>query len=176
MAKREPNNSSRHTAGQPRPRIGIGRAWLRTSTPVFVIAGMAILLSAVLSAPSATEKQGLQFLWQRPTGPVLLVCGVSLLVIAVYYQMVSTRKAQRRRRAPRTPRAAPPSSDRPYSDRLSQYLAEEPQPAIGANESWHRSPMAFFMAYLPGPRRGPKSPSTIRAILLRIQRLIRGDI
>ncbi len=99
---------------------------------------------------------------------------VGLVSVAVGCEWVRVRNLRRKRRAQRRPRPAPPSSDRPFADRLSQYLEEQPQPALGAESSADRSRMAFFLARSPGVRRGPKPPSVIRAILMRIRQLLRG--
>jgi hypothetical protein len=66
----------------------------------------------------------------------------------------------------------PVSSQHSFDERLGQYLEEGPRPAVGADAS-RKPSMAFFLAFLPGPRYRPKSPSYIREILLRIHRLLR---
>ncbi len=106
---------------------------------------------------------------------VLLGCGLLCLGLLCTSQLGKrTRKMRPQTRDPRPRTRSPrpePASERPFENRLSQYLEEEPTPAARTTITSKRS---FFLALMPGPRRGPKSASTIRAILLRIHHLLRG--
>ena len=65
-----------------------------------------------------------------------------------------------------------PQTQRPFSQRLGQFLGEER--STEPIEPAPRSRMAFFSAVVPGRRYRPKPASYIRGILWRIRRLLGG--
>jgi hypothetical protein len=65
-----------------------------------------------------------------------------------------------------------PANERPFAERLTRYLDEDPTPARQAKFGSARS---FLLRFVPGPRNQPKPPSLIREILMRIHTLLRCE-
>lgn len=106
----------------------------------------------------------------RTVCQITALLGCCLLCLGMLCASELGKRKQTKRRRSRVPRPAP-ASEQPFENRLAQYLDEQPTPAVRATLDSSRS---FLLKLLPGPRRGPKSASAIRAILLRIHTLLRG--
>jgi hypothetical protein len=104
------------------------------------------------------------------SGSLTIALGLSLLVGAYWL----LRAVVRRRPQAGDPFDASASAecDRPFDTRLAQFLESEGAPPSAAPT--FKSRMAFFMAFIPGTRHGPKPPAYIREVLERIRRLLRG--
>ena len=146
---------------------------------IMILFGLAMMFGGSLvlhhrmqisvSIPSVSGRTKQQTL-QTVSAVTVLLGGVLLCTGMLTGAKLLARPVERTRHR-RDPQP-PPASERPFAERLTRYLDEEPTPARQANRGAARS---FFLALLPGPRRGPKSPSAIRAILLRIHALLRGS-
>lgn len=137
----------------------------------FFAAGAALLLvvqGGTLIAGASGRAAG------YVTGACLIAAG-SAVFVGLRYLAIEVLRGLPRKHDSRTHAVFNPvADDRPFDQRLAKYLEEQPTPAAGAPDG-HRSPMGFFLAFLPGRRRGPRSPGAIRKILLRIHRLLGGS-
>jgi hypothetical protein len=107
---------------------------------------------------------------QFASAALLIAVGCGLLAAVVLLVVAAVRR--RPRQVGLELEWTEPPAARPFHDRMAHFLEAPTSPAVRSGADAEGPPRSFF-ALLAGPRRGPKSPSTIRAFLLRIQRGLR---
>lgn len=167
----EPSAQADVSNGRPtRLRRAIARG---TLGGVLVSGALATIVFGAIAATAMADRRIQSWTTQREIElPIASIVGFVLLCGAVSGTIIGV--ATGLSRTPRRSRAKrlAPQTERPFSQRLGQFLGEAP--SAGPVESAPRSRMAFFLAMIPGRRHAPKPASYIRAVLWHIRRLLGG--
>ena len=150
----QPNLTSSETAHRARRRWAVICAMLWGGGLGIAVSGvpLAIILA---SLPPGSETTSEEF-----AALARIAVAVSAAISAFTLGALAAMNPPARKPQRRDPCAVTePAPARAFDQRLSQYLEEEPAPSTGADTE-EKSRMAFFLAFLPGPRTVPSQPAT----------------